>query len=570
MIPQNTPRRAAIYTRVSSAQQEDNYSLATQEAACRDKAAALGYEVIGVTTDVMTGAELWERQGLSAVRALVQAGAVDAIICHTPSRLSREPEHRMYLAVECKRHDAEIIFVIGGHDDTPEGQLLDSVTSYVDKMERIAFRERSQRGLRARMDSGKLRPSNRPLYGYAWGGDDKATYAVDEDKAAVVRRLYASVMDGATLRGLADSLTATGVPTANGSARWSHSVIRTMLAHPGYKGDMVLNGTTATKKGTVQYRGKRDVSEHIHLSIPPLVDAETWTAVQERLTRNRITATRNNQHPESFLLRAGFIVCGYCGKPIRAVWRKDCPNQDARAYYASNGADEHRDCPAFAMSAALLDDAVWAKVDALIQEGALEKELQRISEHPDTTRDEEMTCEKAIAQCDRTIANLSRALGGIDDADVQAGVLLQLKEVTERKRGLETELEKIAARWILAQSATVSFAHIRALIHPASDTTFVRPDDAVRQSCSKAELSYAQKRDVLSALGIKVRLYRKDHEPRYEIEANVPLVSQPSAVLSPSRSGRRASARRAPSFRRAASRRSDRLPATGHVARSPR
>jgi len=559
-------KRAAIYTRVSSSQQEDNYSLPTQEAACRDKAAALGYEVIGVSTDVMTGAELWERQGLSAVRALVQSGAVDAIICHTPSRLSREPEHRMYLAVECKRHDAEIIFVIGGHDDTPEGQLLDSVTSYVDKMERIAFRERSQRGLRARMDSGKLRPSNRPLYGYAWGGDDKATYVVDEGKAAVVRRLYASVMDGATLRGL-----------ANGSARWSHSVIRTMLAHPGYKGTMILNGTTATKKGTVQYRGKRDVSEHIHLSIPPLVDAETRAAAQERLTRNRVSSTRNNRHPEAFLLRAGFIVCGYCGKPIRSVWRKDCPNQDARAYYASNGADEHRECPAFAMSATLLDDAVWQQVEVLIQEGALENELRRISEHPDTTRDEEMTCEKAIAQCDRTIANLSRALGGIDDADVQAGVLLQLKEVTERKRGLETELENIATRWMLAQSAHVSFAHIRALIHPASaHATFVRPDDEDVETIQSATLTYAQKREILSALGFKVRLYRKDHEPRYVIEANIPLdgegdfVSQPDAALSPSRSGHRASARRGRSFRPAASQRSDRLPATGHAARSPR
>jgi hypothetical protein len=70
------------------------------------------------------------------------------------------------------------------------------------------------------------------------------------------------------------------------------------------------------------------------------------------------------------------------------------------------------------------------------------------------------------------------------------------------------------------------------------------------------ELTYQERRDLLSALDVRVRLYRKDHTPRYEVTASLPIeadragdvVSQPYAVLSPSHSGHRASARRAPSF----------------------
>ena len=41
-----TPIRAIIYTRVSTAQQEQNYSLPTQLAACRQYALERGFEVV--------------------------------------------------------------------------------------------------------------------------------------------------------------------------------------------------------------------------------------------------------------------------------------------------------------------------------------------------------------------------------------------------------------------------------------------------------------------------------------------------------------------------------------------
>ncbi len=48
--------RVAIYCRVSSAGQEDNSSLGTQEAACRSYAAERGWVVVEVYREVHTGA----------------------------------------------------------------------------------------------------------------------------------------------------------------------------------------------------------------------------------------------------------------------------------------------------------------------------------------------------------------------------------------------------------------------------------------------------------------------------------------------------------------------------------
>ena len=63
-----TMTRAAIYTRVSSPGQGDNYSLPTQEAACRAFAAERGWSIVGVYSDIHTRTELWERTQLSALR----------------------------------------------------------------------------------------------------------------------------------------------------------------------------------------------------------------------------------------------------------------------------------------------------------------------------------------------------------------------------------------------------------------------------------------------------------------------------------------------------------------------
>jgi DNA invertase Pin-like site-specific DNA recombinase len=65
-------KRAAIYTRVSTARQgDDGTSLDTQEARCRDYVAENGYELVGVWSDQYSGALYRERPGLSELRAVI-------------------------------------------------------------------------------------------------------------------------------------------------------------------------------------------------------------------------------------------------------------------------------------------------------------------------------------------------------------------------------------------------------------------------------------------------------------------------------------------------------------------
>src|SRR5690349_7150242 len=108
--PLSRPTIAAIYCRVSSDRQEDNYSLPSQEAACRAYAAAQGYHVAEVYHEVFTGAALWERPQLTALRERVRAGAVGVVIAYAVDRLSRNQAHLFILVDEWERHGATPAF----------------------------------------------------------------------------------------------------------------------------------------------------------------------------------------------------------------------------------------------------------------------------------------------------------------------------------------------------------------------------------------------------------------------------------------------------------------------------
>jgi DNA invertase Pin-like site-specific DNA recombinase len=86
--------RVHLYCRVSSAGQEDNTSLATQEAACRVWAAERGLTVASVAREVFSSGEL-HRPQLDAMIARLQPG--DVFLAHKPDR---SPERDSFSQME--------------------------------------------------------------------------------------------------------------------------------------------------------------------------------------------------------------------------------------------------------------------------------------------------------------------------------------------------------------------------------------------------------------------------------------------------------------------------------------
>ena len=103
-MPNLPTKRAIVYARVSSDQQRDSgSSLDTQAAACLALAEREGYSVLAVVQESFSGAELWARPKLGQVREQIRNREIDALICYTVDRLTRNIAHLMVLLDECER-----------------------------------------------------------------------------------------------------------------------------------------------------------------------------------------------------------------------------------------------------------------------------------------------------------------------------------------------------------------------------------------------------------------------------------------------------------------------------------
>jgi site-specific DNA recombinase len=513
--------RAAIYCRVSTSGQEDNYSLPTQEEACRTFAKEHGFTITDVYRDVHSGYELWERPRLTALREAARAGEVEAIVAYDPDRLSRRQVYFAVLVEECERYGVELLFVHGQFEKNALGEFLGNVRAFVAEMEREKFRERSQRGMLARMQSGKLRPSNRPLYGYRWADDDKGQYLIDDEKAAVVRQIFEMAVGGQSLRSIARRLDDAGVPTPNAGVIWKHVVVRGILRHEAYKGVAIANKYANTKVGGKRRTIERPPEEHIALppgTIPPIVSEEVWEAVQTRLVRNKAEASRNNRDPEAFLLRSGFIVCGYCGRRVHTAWHKARNGRPHRPSYAvMQSSVEHHDCPYFSISATMLDNAVWEGIrHRILREDVIAHELARLQQE-DPSDANLAAIERILAEIARKQTNLSRSLAAIDDHDAAAPLVAELKALAARKRELESERDQVRDRQAGWRSSQQQLLSLQEWVRTVAENL--------------DELDYARKRDLLAALDVRVNLYRADHEPRWEARASLPLDGAPIVLV---------------------------------------
>ena len=162
-----------------------------------------------------------------ALREAIRSGTVGVVVAYALDRLSRNQTALGLLFSEADHAGVTVEFVTERLDDTPEGRLLQSVRGYVAEVERLKISERTVRGERARVLSGKIHGQGTDLYGYRRDKDAGVRHIVDSE-AIIVRRIFHAVIDGRAVRSIVRDLNAEDVPppsAGSGSTK--------MVASPG-------------------------------------------------------------------------------------------------------------------------------------------------------------------------------------------------------------------------------------------------------------------------------------------------------------------------------------------------
>lgn len=387
-------RSIAIYARVSSEQQAQQATVASQVAALEDRAKADGCIVLPSDIYVdegVSGATL-VRPALERLRDRVAQGGLDVLYVHSPDRLARRYAYQVLLLEEFARHGVSVIFLNGPTGRSAEDELLVQVQGMIAEYERAKILERCRRGKLHKARSGVINPLGGAPYGYLYvrkSEDEPARYQVLLHEAKIVRSIFQWLVEEQISIGeIARRLCAQGIPTRKGLSRWDRATVWALLQNPAYMGLAAFGKTEAVQRGQLlrPIRGKSAVPKHaksahrdkpkedwISIPVPPLVSPETFAAAVEQLERNRRLSARNGRG-QRYLLQ-GLTVCTHCGYAFygKQVSRAAMKGTTRYGYYRCVGTDAYRFeggrvCHNSQVRVDQLDGYVWDSVQEVLQD----------------------------------------------------------------------------------------------------------------------------------------------------------------------------------------------------------
>ncbi|WP_017998889.1 recombinase family protein [Paracoccus sp. N5] len=323
--------RAVIYARYSSDLQ-NAASIEDQIRLCRERAAREGWQIVGSYEDAATSGASLMRPGIQRLQQDARERRFDVVISEALDRLSRNQADIASLY-------QNLTFAGVAIETLAEGRIDEMHIGLKGTMNALFLKDlaaKTRRGLRGRVEAGKSGGGN--AYGYTvlrHMGEDgeirRGDRQINEDEAAIVRRIFTAYAEGMSPNRIADQLNREGIPGPRGRA-WDKSTIHGnpkrgtgVLNNEIYVGRLVWNRQSFVKDPATGKRQARPnpESEWIVTEVPELriIDQSLWDRVKTRQEGRKIEQTDKEaweRRKPRFLL-TGLVKCGCCGGGFSTV-----------------------------------------------------------------------------------------------------------------------------------------------------------------------------------------------------------------------------------------------------------
>ena len=326
---QTEEKITALYERLSRDDDVagDSNSILNQKRYLESYAKQRGYtNLVHYTDDGWSGGN-FERPGGKRLVADIEAGKVAHLLCKDLSRIGRNYlQTGFYTEIMFRQYGVHFIAVANNIDS--DEQESSEFAPFLNIMNEWYLRDQSKKVAAAYRVKGKAgKPTtNNAIYGYKKDPEDKDHWLVDEEAAAVVRRIFRLAVEGHGPYDISKMLTAEKVecpayylarngwgPRKNTTDMsrpydWYGNTVSTMLTKPEYMGHTVNFRTS--KKSYRDKRVKNDpedwlIFENTHEAI---VDPEIWHLAQQVKRTVRRTDTTGVANPFT-----GLVFCSDCG-----------------------------------------------------------------------------------------------------------------------------------------------------------------------------------------------------------------------------------------------------------------
>jgi len=420
------PLRAALYLRVSTARQaEHDVSIPDQKRQGEAYCEARGLQL--VETFIEPGASATNDRRPEFQR-MIEAGTskpapFDVVVVHSFSRFFRDHFELEFYVRKLAKNGVKLVSITQEMGDDPMHVMMRQIMALFDEYQSKENAKHVMRALKENARQGFWNGSLPPI-GYRTvaaeqrGAKTKKKLEIDPLHADTVRLIYRLALegDGTTgqmgVKNIVSYLNSRRIFTRDGG-RWGIGQVHRILTRRTYMGEHEFNKRSKTKE-------LKPVSEIVTVPVPPIINKETFEAVQKLLkARNpKVMPARVISGPT---MLTGLIHCAKCGGAMTIRTGKG----GRYRYYACSmkARQGPTACDGMAVPMEKLDDLVVNHLEKqLLQperlETVLAAALDRREEHAERRREHIAELNKRATESELRLKRLYDAIeAGVADLD---------------------------------------------------------------------------------------------------------------------------------------------------------
>lgn len=321
-------KKAALYCRLSRDDSNigESDSIQNQEMMLAQYAKKNGFQIIDIYKDDGYTGTNFERPDFIRMMGDLRTKKADTVVVKDFSRFGREHiQADLLREIEFPQMGVRLIAINDGYDSAFVDRSANSMAQVKGLFNEWFAAETSEKVrhvLRSKKEAGQY--ISKVPYGYLRSPADRHKLIVDEEAAAVVRRIYDMMISGVGYDKIAKTLANEKILTPaaySGTVRrsdhhspydWHYSAVRTILTNPTYLGHCVQGRFTSVSfkvKDPIKVPKEQWIKvENTHEAIIP---QEVWDMAQGIIHKRKRSVKNGEPH-----IFAGLLRCHDCGNTL--------------------------------------------------------------------------------------------------------------------------------------------------------------------------------------------------------------------------------------------------------------